>query len=501
MRARAVALSLALGVLLPTLAAGPALAHDSEPIAAAETPATEQSTANVELVAHHYYPAGTDMQFQRRATAHLLDGVTVNGPRDYVFAGADAKSRTSDGALEILDVTDPTTPVHLVEIPCKGYHAEIAVYENLMLQGIDSASSNAGCDPAQAAVFDPDGLDQPGVAGVRVFDISDPARPVVKAFLTQGTHNMTVVPWAGLLYLATAAFEALDPQLGVVDLTDPALPVTMLSIKDWSPDASDGCHDIGLDPVRKLAFCAAIESTLIWDIADPYAPRAVSTIVNPGLSIHHGARLAPDGHTLVLNDEFAGAADSDLPAGEDAGAGSNGCLSAPTAGAVWFYDVTDPTLPVLQGSFAPSKPQPTASPCSSHFYNFIPDSTLLVVGWYEAGIVVVDYANPTLPQQHAVFLPQLGNFWTAYYWHGYLYGSSRTIAEKGFGGGLWVVRLDGVGDREPAAADEGTSWARWTGGVGAPPTPVVPEAPLALLLPLVAAAALAVPATRRWRRA
>lgn len=480
-------LSLVSAVTVGMLAATvPATAHDTEePVTSDETTpvvVNEDTT----LVAHHYFPEGTDLQFQRREGRQRLDGRTVNGTRDYVFVGGDAKSHLDDGAVHVFDVTDPTAPVHLAEVPCPGYHAEIAVHENLLFQGIDSARSHPdGCEDTVPGAPENDKGD---TIGVRVFDITDPARPEVIAFLdaddgVEGTHNMTVVPWADRLYLAQAAFDAVAPPLTIVDVSNRDFETHTLDLRtDIGSDlAADGCHDIGLDPERELAFCAAIENTLVWDISDPDAPEHVSTIVNPKISIHHGARLAPDGTTLVLNDEHAGAADINVHRDSDTGVGANGCLGDRTTGALWFYDVTNPELPLLQGSFAPETPRPTASPCTSHFYNFVPGTTFVVVGWYEAGIVVVDYADPTLPVEAGVFLPELGNFWAAYYWQGHLYGSSRTVREKGNGGGLWVVSFDPLSDEDhedydehegavdlpPAPQDEGTSWGRWT-----PPHPL-----------------------------
>jgi hypothetical protein len=430
---------------------------------ATDQPPTDRKTNNIHFVAHEQYPQGTDLFFQRRDGRHKQDGRTVNGVRDYLFAGTDASGAVGDPpegtpeGVRVYDVTDATDPTLLAAVDCPGYHADVAVYEELLAQGIDSPRTNTGCAPE----WDPRGVDQADVSGVRLFDISDPGRPTVEAFLDEehlGTevHNLTSVPWAGLLYLSGSGFTETEPVFSIVDLTEPGYPTTVIPMRDISPTATAECHDIGVANLgsRALAFCAAVTETFIWDITDPKAPKQVSVV--PAVeTIHHGARLAPDGRTLVLNDELGGAAVAP------------GCTSTTTdpAGALWFYDIGIPEAPVFLGTFS-TDDLSTDMPCTSHFYNFIPGTTLLTVGWYKAGMIVVDYANRTMPREHAVYLPTGGDFWAAYYWHGYIFGSSfgggGLYGGTDEAGGLWVTELDGVGDVDPSAYDEGLTWAPWT---------------------------------------
>lgn len=453
----------ALALLLALLVAVPA--------AAQEEPETNRRSDNVTFVAHDQYPQGTDLFFQRRDGEHVVDGETVEGPRDYLFAGADASSAGGGLAedaflgVRVYDVTDPTTPQLVTTIPCGGYHADVAVYEDLLIQTVDSAGTNTGCPES----LDPDGKDQAGVAGLRIYDVSDPARPVVAGFVTaedmggSSAHNVTVLPWAGVAYVAGSSFT--DPssvRLPIVDLTDPAFPVTNVPMRDISPTAVAECHDIGLDPENELAFCAAVEQTFIWDVSDPVAPTEVSAIRNLE-TIHHAARLAPDGTTLVLNDELGGAA------------AATGC--APTTqdpvGALWFYDISDPAAPSLLGTFSTSEASPE-NPCTSHFYNFVPGTSLLAVGWYKSGMIVVDYSALPETSEFAVYEPVGGDFWTAYYWNGYFFGSSfGGDGTPDYGGdveagGLWVIDVADVPTVAPSVYDQGTSWSPWTGPTGAP---------------------------------
>lgn len=451
-------------------------------------PVFEYLTENLSLAAHVPFDQGTDMQFQRREGPHLRAGRIVRGPRDYAFLGTDASLLATAGgrapadgiAIRVVDVTDPSAPKVLAEVPCPGYKSDIAIYGNLLLQaverdapfyGFEGASSNPGCDPTH----DPNGIDVAGAAGVRIFDISDPSEPVLIRFVNAtefgggGVHNVTVVPFAGLAYLATFTLFSPEPRFVYLDLEDPEFPAHVLPLRSISPTAVNECHDIAVDPVRKLGFCGAFEQGLIWDLTEPRQPRGITSMTNDGIFHYHGMRLAPDGRTLVVGAEQTGP--DELVVTKETGVGGNSCIGNSRSGALWFYDLKDPSVPKLLGTFAPSTPMPQKGFCSSHFYNFIPGSDRLVTSWLEGGSFVVDYSNLVEPNREAGaarstaaaaevawFLPSGASFWATYYWHGHLYG----LAYGGEpGGGLWVMAMDELQDVEPAPQDEGTSWARW----------------------------------------
>lgn len=416
-----------------------------------------RQTSNVSVTAHVDYQdprglnGGTDLQLQRREGFQTVDGATDSGTRDFVFAGTHRYTSNTRGTIEVIDVTDPADPVVLESIRCPGYHADVAVHENLLLQAIDSASTNPGCRPSWLERSGSSAGDDGAGVGVRIFDVTDPARPELLDFVhtPSGVHNLTVVPWAGLAYLAYDDPALPSGNLGIIDLGGSTFPLTDVPMRDISPGVTVECHDIGLDPDRQLAFCAAIDATFVWDIGDPYAPAEVATIVNPAINLHHGARPAPDGKTLVLNDELGGAA---------VAPGCQGTGSIGGLGALWFYDVSDPSSPTPLGSFSPTERNPTQLQCTSHFYNFVPGEDLVSVGWYRAGAILADFSDPARPAERAAFAPYDASFWSSYYWHGHLYGNAFD-----WNGGLWILEVEGLPDVAPAPQDEGTSWGRWTG--------------------------------------
>lgn len=463
---------------------------DTTALGTLETDYDVSRDLNMAPVASLETGATTDMQFQRREGGQVVDGEQVEGPRDFAFLGlsdiADFGGTTH--GLSVVDITDPTTPVEIERLTCGGFHNDIAVWEQYVVIGHDgaSAASGTGCEGAEDLAETPEG------AGVWIFDATDPANLDLVAFfnaegeggldlLRDGTHNLAIHP-DGLVYFATASFDADNPGFGYVDLNgDPAdWEQVVFPMKDVSPTASDGCHDMGFslgntyhdvvagpdEDAIDLLVCPAIESTYIWDITDPKNPVELAAIANPAINIHHGGRFTPDGRTVVLGDELAGA-----------GAPS-GCFNGGPVGALWTYDVSLPESPVPTGYVSASESPGTIETCTSHFYNFVPNSedrTQVMTGWYGSGMVSHDLTPLVDQEADVVSVAPLGagpevahlepagaELWNAYAYRGYVYGGSYT-GNTGF----FVASLDGYtgtddAELEPYGVDEGIVYGQWT---------------------------------------
>lgn len=390
---------------------------------------------NIRVVSRDPFNFGTDLAF-RGNTMIAGSGQWTDD------AGA--------SGIYLYDIAAPQGPKRLSFTNCAGWHADVDFVGNrYAVQSHDDAALNTGCEPGA------------GKEGVRVFDVSNRSDPSSIGFAetVHGSHNLTAVGDTGLVYVSS--YNLGDPSdvdgVSIVDVgADPAdPPVRFLEFPDVDsteqhPDmenrsgdlpTSPGCHDIGLDLDRALAFCAGIEETQIWDISDPRNPAIVSIIRNPAISIHHGAR-SNGGDVLVLNDEWLGAA-----------GGPTGCLAEEQpSGALWFYDISDPASPRLQSHWAPPKAEQTADFCTSHFYGFFEDRDWLATSWYENGVYVVDFSDPASPSMVAFYDPPGANVWSAYPYQGKIYansfapatltGSDPATAEAG---GLWVFEVDGYG--------------------------------------------------------
>ena len=336
----------------------------------------------------------------------------------------------------ILDISDPTNPQLLgqtEESNVSHRGAGIIAYPNGTLVALFSTAT-----------------------GMQAFDITNPAKPTLTADVTLDRgHKLGVVPGTPIVYNANSrGANNPDPwpsanvgpakgQTEILDFSDPWHPVQVGNFTNGY-----GCHhiffwiDASKDKYR--ALCAGIQATQIWDIADPKDPKVIVTVPmhhgNPMLpstsvtfrtpvstparvsSFSHTAMLSEDGKTLIVGDEFQGGG---------APAECDGVPMAPLSGPVgnlWFYDVSDEKSPQLKGWISPP-PQnlpegDVQTGCTAHHGRLVPDPEgkrdLLVMAWYKAGVVLIDFTDPANP-----WIVDQWNYgtdtWEAWYDNGYVF--------------------------------------------------------------------------------
>lgn len=256
--------------------------------------------------------------------------------------------------------------------------------------------------------------------GVSLIDVSNPRKPRLRGSIpipNGGTHTLTVYPGKPLIYSSPGGWDQEVPGVSpktyhheetIIDASDPLRPKI---VGDFDPMLAD-CHDLTFRFTQsaKLAFCAGDTQTQIWDVSDPLAPTLVSQIVNPLISFHHSAETSTDGELLVIGDEM----------------NPTECVGG-TTGSMWIYDVSDPTLPVFKGRYdIPRGPLPEANieyTCTAHNFKFVPGEHALVAAWYQAGFNVLDLSDPTQPVEKAFYMPDGGEYWSAYPFDGRVYAS------------------------------------------------------------------------------
>lgn len=291
--------------------------------------------------------------------------------------------------------------------------------------------------------------------GMQAFDITNPATPTLTAdvHLARG-HKLGVVPGTPIVYNANSRGGALDPlpgglpnpqanlgegqgQTEILDFSDPWNPVLVKNFTNGY-----GCHhiffwiDASKDKYR--ALCAGIQYTQIWDIQDPKDPKVIVSVpmhhgntmlpssavtgsVGPArvLTFSHTAMLSQDGTILIAGDEFQGGGAAEC---DGTGMGPSGPL-----GNLWFYDVKDEKDPRLLGWISPAPANTekgdTTTGCTAHHGRLVPDPEgkrqLLVMAWYGAGVVLVDFTDPTMPTIASQW-NEGTNTWEAWYDHGWI---------------------------------------------------------------------------------
>lgn len=337
---------------------------------------------------------------------------------------------------------------------CPGGQGDVSVYKHLVFVSLDSPQreQTTGC-------VEPSAQESTGKKeGVRILDISDPTKPVQVNFVETpcGSHTHVINPQGDKIVVYVQSYPlgaqtascnvASHRKVSVVEVPVKAPEkAEIVGSLDVSPEI--GCHDVTIFPKKKLAAAACISETQIWDLTDPAKPVIVSRIYNPSIGIHHGTSLTWDEKYLAIADEFAGSI-----TGECAG------HQRSPAGAMWFYDITDPTKPELAGYYnIPRRSNPETAnevaymACTTHNFNIVPMKDpakyIAVAGYRSAGLSVVDFSDPANPKEIGFYLQldegEIPDLWSGYWYNGRIYTN-----DNGDNRGLSVYEMEGLSAKE-----------------------------------------------------
>jgi hypothetical protein len=320
-------------------------------------------------------------------------------------------------ALTILDVTDPRSPALLHQAPLP--HVRVRS-NSLALHG----------DTLLMAFQTRDRGDAP--AGMQLYDVSDPARPVPTAFFdtsgphSRGVHMVTTMD-GKYAHLSTGApdFEPAHPKddqfYMIVDINDPAAPRE--EGRWWLPGQRKGdAEALTRHPEKRLdagyrvhhalsypdrpdrAYLGYIDGgVVILDIARHDRPRMVSRLdyhpPMPGFT-HTVVPLFGRG-LLIVTDEASGEFGDD---GYD------------WPKLIWVVDARVETNPVILAT----APKPAGfkelhrvggriGAHNVHENEPVPGSAVLqntvVATWFSAGLRIYDIGDPFRPEEIAAFIP------------------------------------------------------------------------------------------------
>ena len=329
---------------------------------------------------------------------------------------------------------------------CPGGQGDVSVFEDLAFVSLDSPQSEetVGCTEKSARR-------SAGKEGVRVLDISNPREPRQIAFVETdcGSHTHVIFPTKKSIFIYVQSYPlgvqtatcsvASHRKVSIIEvpLKAPA-KAKVVSTLDVSPEI--GCHDVTIFPSKKFAAAACIGESQIWDMSDPAAPEIVARIANPSIQIHHGTGVTWDEKVLAIADEFAGSI-----TGECAGSSSS------PIGALWFYDISDPTTPLPLGYYnVPRRSAPETADeaaymkCTTHNFNILPMKKrkryVAAVGYRSAGLSVVDFSDPSAPKEvahyHQLTEGEIPDVWSAYWYNGRIYANDNAAQR-----GISVYRL------------------------------------------------------------
>jgi hypothetical protein len=318
--------------------------------------------------------------------------------------------------LRIVDVRDPANPVVLAEdVPdTDSRDVDLIHHPNGRLYAVLADSQESY---------------------MKLVDVTDPSSPQLVGTTRTCVHTVAVVPGTAVVYGSWSLChvdvpgQPLDGDVEIIDFTDPMNPVSKLYVFPPvamvggvpRPVSATSCHEMTFNAELKRAYCAGITDTLVWDISDPLDPVIISVIDDPLVNIHHSVWDARNGTLLIIGDEFAGVLAPTPTCSDEA--------ELPTSGLA-FYDMTDLSMPRRVGYYnipydavAASAEAGAPQYCSTHLGDVIEGADLIVMGWYTAGIVMVDFSEPSDAKTVATWRAegQPTSVWEARYHDGHVF--------------------------------------------------------------------------------
>jgi uncharacterized protein (DUF305 family) len=385
---------------------------------------------------------------------------------DMAFSG-DLLVVGSYHGFKLYDIGNGGMPELVSSVVCPGGQGDVSVAGNLLILSVEQNRGRLDCGLLGVAGK----VSGERFRGLRIFDISDPARPVqVGAVQTcRGSHTHTVVAGPGedgrlIVYNSgiaavrdgeelegcrdespwrdegTALFRIdvieipIDRPQDARIIGSPAVfadPETGALAGLWEQGdhgprtqttaETNHCHDITVFPELGIAAGACSGNGILFDVSDPLEPKRIHEVVDPGFAYWHSATFNNDGTRVIFTDEWGGGVRPRCRASDP-----------PNWGANAIYDIVDRRL-VFRGYFKMPAPQGETENCVAHNGSLVPvpGRDIMVQAWYQGGISVFDFTDPANPLEIAFFdrgpidaealVP--GGFWSAYWHRGLVYGT------------------------------------------------------------------------------
>lgn len=378
--------------------------------------------------------------------------------------------------FSIWDVSNPAKPVNVAVVPCITSQGDPTIIGNLLFISAEGNGNRKDCGNGGVK----EGKDH--TAGVRIFDVSNPKAPkLIKNVETcKGSHTHTLIPSPtdkGVVYLYVSGSQPArsdtelagckngnDPadeanslfRLDVikVPLADPTKAEVVTGARiftnlaaaprragqgagrrggDEIPTGPRNCHDVTAYPSIGLLAGACASHGLLVDISNPEKPVRLDAVSDTNFSLWHTAVFSNDGSKVVFTDEWGGGTSPMCQATSMMEMGGNTTL------------MITPDKKLKQHAYFKIPTGQTAQEnCVSHNGGLIPvpGRDIMVQGWYQGGVNVIDFTDPDRPYEMGFFdrgpidapvagdsaginrqRGTIGGSWGAYYWNGYVYSS------------------------------------------------------------------------------
>ena len=386
--------------------------------------------------------------------------------------------------INFYDATNPAKLSLITSLVCPGGQGDVSIYGNLLFMSVEGGGrTDCGSQPfptpARPATPPAPGTARtppPQVAspdrarGVRIFDISDIHNPKQVAMVQtcRGSHTHTLLtdpkdkdniyvyvagsagvrpaeelagcsggepsedPNTALFTIVVIKVPVAHPELAKVVnspriFSDPAtgaidaLKVGPAHGATGNTTAIRGCHDLTTYGAIGLMAGACSGNGILMDIKDPVHPKRIEAVADSNFAFWHTATFSNDGSKVVFTDEWGGGTQPRCRATDPMHWGADS-----------VFTLANGKL-TLDAYYKMPAAQTETENCVAHNGSLlpIPGRDILVQGWYQGGISVMDFTDPKHPYEIAYFdrgpvdatKAITGGFWSGYWYNGYIYGS------------------------------------------------------------------------------
>ena len=421
---------------------------------------------NVRLISNTVSPTG-------------FAGVTNS---DLAFTGDYAIQGNYNGFM-VWDIANSRKPTLKKSFLCPASQSDVSVYKNLLFVSSEGLSGRLDCGPGGVQ----DTVSHDRVRGIRIFDATDISNPkyITNVQTCRGSHTHTVVtdpndaanvyiyvsgssgvrspnelpgcsglapaqdPNSALFRIEVIKVPLAHPEQAAIvssprifnDLTAAPRhtePVDSAALARAAQRAAAAganarprpartnsgptqCHDITVYPAIGLAGGACGGYGLLLDISDVANPKRIGAVSDSNFSFWHSATFSNDGSKVLFTDEWGGGS-------------APRCRS--TDKMEWGADAIF-TLVNRQMTFRSYYKMPAAQTsnenCVAHNGSLIPipGREVMVQGWYQGGISIFDWTDPSKPVEIAyhdrgpIDSTKLvsGGSWSVYWYNGVIVSS------------------------------------------------------------------------------
>lgn len=355
-------------------------------------------------------------------------------------------------------------PNLMSSIVCPGGQGDVSVVGKILVMSVEQTRGRLDCGLQGA----PGKVNAERFRGLRIFDISDLARPrQVGAVQTcRGSHTHSIVSADDTRIIVynsgTAGIREEEELAGCIGeipgdtrtalfsvdvieipLADPSKARIVKSPRVFADTATgeiaglwrggdhgegtqrtsptDHCHDITVFPAKGIAAGACSGNGILFDIRDPLNPKRIDAVTDTTFAYWHSATFNNDGTKVIFTDEWGGGGRPRCKASDPKTWGANA-----------VYDIVDGKL-VFRAHYKLPAPQSDKENCVAHNGSIIPvpGRDLFAQAWYQGGLSVMDFTDSSNPKEIAYFdrgpidkkQMVLGGYWSVYWYHAHIYGT------------------------------------------------------------------------------